>query len=110
MDSSFIFVWILQTSHCTANMYSNPLKKANDGLFTVYLVRDITRYEMLQLLIQMDTGDHINHPKVEAFQCTAYRIEPLDERGEVCSSGGMYTLDGECVEYGPIQGEMCVCM
>jgi diacylglycerol kinase family enzyme len=48
--------------------------------------------EILQLLIGMDTGDHVNHPRVETFKCKAYRLEPLRD-----SDGGLYTLDGEMI-------------
>lgn len=102
IDSSFIFVWIVQTSHATASMLSGPGVRSDDGMFTIYIVREISRVEILQLLVGMDTGDHANHPRVETYKCTAYRLEPLGD-----SDGGLYTLDGEMIEYGPVQGVMC---
>jgi sphingosine kinase len=72
----------------------------DDGLFTVYVVEDnMTRLGMLQLLLSMDTGGHINHPDVKTFKCSAYRLEPFTDKG-------LFTLDGENVEYGPIQAVM----
>lgn len=100
IDSSFLFVWIVQTSHVTSTMYSGPGVTSDDGLFTIYVVTEINRLDILRLLIAMDTGDHVKHPRVETYKCTAYRIEPDHDT----STGGLYTLDGESVEYGPIQG------
>ena len=117
IDASFLFVWVVQTSHVTATMYSGPGVTSDDGMFTVYVVTDMSRCEILQLLLAMDTGGHVKHPKVKTFKCTAYRIEPFTDAGRNSNSnsnsnsngnsnGGLYTLDGELVEYGPIQGIM----
>jgi sphingosine kinase len=98
IDSSFVLVWIVQTSHCTTQAYSGPGVTMDDGLFTVYVVDDsVSRFGMLQLLLNIDSGGHINHPDVKTFKCTAYRLEPF-------TTEGLFTLDGEQVEYGPIQG------
>ena len=102
IDDYFLFIWVVQTSHVSASMYSGPGVASNDGMFTIYVVTEMSRLEVLQLLLVMDTGDHVNHPKVKTFKCTAYRIEPHSE----ASSQGLYTLDGEMIEYGPIQAIM----
>lgn len=102
IDGYFLFVWIVQTSHVTSSMLSGPGVTSDDGTFTIYVVNDMGRLDILRLLIAMDTGDHVKHPKVRTFKCTAYRIEPHNDT----SNGGLYTLDGESVEYGPIQGMM----
>lgn len=100
IDSSFLFVWVVQTSYAASTMYSGPGVTSDDGAFRIYVVTEMSRLEILRLLIAMDTGDHINHPKVKTYKCTAYRIEPEHDT----NSRGLYTLDGESVEYGPIQG------
>jgi sphingosine kinase len=102
IESSFLFVWIVQTSHVASTMYSGPGVTSDDGVFTIYVVTEMNRLDILRLLIAMDSGDHVKHSKVKTYKCTAYRIEPDHDT----SSGGLYTLDGESVEYGPIQGIM----
>lgn len=97
IESQFVFVWILQTSHCTATVHSGRGKVLNDGLFMVNYVTDMSRFEMLQLLLSMDTGAYLDHPKVKSVSAIAYRLEPL-------TTEGIYTLDGEQVPYGSIQG------
>ena len=108
-------VWVVQTSHCTTCMYSGPGVCLDDGLLTVFVVEEMGQVELLQLLVAMDYGGHALHPKVKTFKCTAYRIEPLDldaspaqARGTTGAAGtgadGDFTVDGEQVKCGPIQG------
>ena len=116
VEGEFLLVWVVQTSHCTTCMYSGPGVCLDDGLLTVFVVDDMGRVELLQLLVAMDSGGHALHPKVKTYKCTAYRIEPLDlgaspEQaagtagvGAGSGSGGAFTVDGEQVKCGPIQG------
>ena len=112
LDGSFLLVWVLQTSHCSMSMYSGPGAALDDGLFTVFVVEDMGQLELLQLLVDMDSGGHARSAKVRTIKCSAYRIEPLvdDADAQVRVSGagsggvGDLTLDGERVPRGPIQG------
>lgn len=99
IESDFLLVWVVQTSHAAVTMHSGPGARLDDGVFTIFVVESASRCEMLQLLIQIDNGEHINHPKVQMFKANAYRLEPK-------TSDGLYTLDGENVEMGPIQGTL----
>ena len=64
LDGAFLLVWVIQTSHCTTSTYSGPGVHIDDGMFTVFVVEDMSVGELLHLLVIMDTGGHINHPKV----------------------------------------------
>lgn len=97
IQGEFVSIFILQTSHCAVSMHSSPGSTLDDGIFTIQVVQTASRYQMLQLLLSFDSGDHINNPLVRMFKAFAYRLEPL-------TSEGRFTLDGELVEYGPIQG------
>jgi sphingosine kinase len=99
IEDDFILVWVLQTSHCSSSMYSCPGASLNDGVLTILVVRNISRGSLLTMLLDIDSGGHINHPGVEVYKARAYRLEPHTEEG-------LYSLDGEVVEYGPIQGEV----
>jgi len=100
IEDNFTFVWVLQTSHASSSMHSGPGATIADGVFTIFLVRErISTCESLQLLLTMDDGGHVGHPRVEKYQASAYSLEPLCEKG-------LYSLDGEQVEYGPIEATM----
>jgi sphingosine kinase len=99
LEGNFVLVWVVQTSHCTASMNSGPGVTMDDGQFTIYVIQDIGTISLAMLLLSFDNGGHHNHPLVKTYKTAAYRLEPLTDRG-------IFTLDGEVVEYGPIQGIM----
>jgi hypothetical protein len=97
IEDDFKLVWIVQTSHSTGSVKSGPNVELDDGVFTIFVIRSGSRCEMLGLLLMMDDGNHINHSRVEVYKATKFRLEPKTPKG-------IYSLDGEVVEYGPIQG------
>lgn len=93
---------MLQTSHSTSTIYSSPQSQLNDGLFTILLTTDCSNLELLNLLIVADSSEHINHPKVNVSNAAAaFCLEPLNFQ-----DGGKYFVDGEIINYGPIQGRI----
>jgi len=54
---------------------------------------------MLQFLLGLSSGTHLNCAHVEVLPVTAFRLEPE-------TPGSYVTVDGEVVEYGPIQAEV----
>jgi len=96
IESNFSLVWVLQTSHDSGTMLSGPGKRLDDGEFMILVVKNISRLGLLELLLTFDTGGHVNHPSVQVFKTVAYRLEPL------CQDG-IFSLDGEKIEYNPVQ-------
>ena len=84
----------------------------NDGLLTVFVVQGLSRCELLQLLLDVDSGAHINRTGVQTYKCHAYRIEPfLDTEDDTSEKEdrGIFALDGECIDgpmIGPVQGKV----
>ena len=95
--------WAVQTSHATGTMYSGPGVTLDDGVITLMIIRDCSRCELLNLLLTIDEGKHVNEDKVEIVKAYAYRLEPVVYGND---SDGIYSLDGEVVEYGPIQASV----
>jgi len=100
IEGEFLLVWAVQTSHAAATMHSGPGVTLDDGVFTVYVVRSMSRCELLQLLVEVDTGDHVKRAAVEVYKAHSYCLEPD------MAQKGIYSLDGEVVEYGPITGKV----
>jgi len=100
IEGEFLLVWAVQTSHAAATMHSGPGVTLDDGVFTIYVVRAMSRLELLMLLIEVDSGDHVKRKSVEVYKAHSYCLEP--EAGKT----GIYSLDGEVVEYGPITGKV----
>lgn len=99
IEGDFVLVWVLQTSHCSVSVHSGPGITLDDGMFTIIVARDLSRFEMMQLLLAVEDGSHVKHPKVEVYKASSYRLEPLTDKG-------IFSLDGEVVEYGPIQASI----
>ena len=60
-----------------------------------------TRAQILKLFMQLAEGkaNYEDNPAVEVVPITAFRLEPLTEKGVIA-------VDGEVVDYGPIQGQI----
>jgi diacylglycerol kinase family enzyme len=55
-----------------------------------------SRLRFLELVLKLESGDHINCKDTEVVDCIAYRLEPLSDNSH-------NDLDGELIEPGPIQ-------
>lgn len=99
IESPFLLFWAVQTSHSGITIYSGPGVRLDDGIFTIAVVQEMSRLEMVDLLLGIDSGAHYKHPKVKVFRCKEYTLEPLTEQG-------IYSLDGEVVPYGKIAAEV----
>lgn len=93
IESPFLMIWAMQTSHSGITIHSGPGVRPDDGVFTVAVVQTMTRLQMVDLLLGIDEGHHFKHPKVKVFKCTEYTLEPLTDKG-------LFSLDGEVVPYG----------
>ena len=52
-----------------------PHARADDGLFDVCLVRDLSRFEVLRLVPRIYSGGHVGHPAVEMIRCVELTAE-----------------------------------
>jgi sphingosine kinase len=52
-----------------------------------------------QILLGFESGSHLSAPGVETLAVTAFKLEPLTPHGHL-------TLDGELIDYGPIEAEV----
>jgi len=101
VEGRHIGIWVTQTSYVASTMCVNPAAHLGDGVFTVFVMQPMSRLRLLQLLLEMDTGGHVTHPHVKSYVCSQYLFAP-----DMDASGGVYSLDGEAVEPGPLEGVM----
>lgn len=99
IEEAFTMIWVLQTSHAGATVHSSPTSRLADGVFTVLYTTNCSTIDLLKLLVLIDNGQHIHHPALKKRTCVAFRFEPKD-----LNDNGIFSLDGEFVEYGTIQG------
>ncbi|KAK9892636.1 hypothetical protein WA026_021014 [Henosepilachna vigintioctopunctata] len=105
IEGRYLMVHASYQSHLGEDCLFVPDAKLNDGIIWLLVIRTGTsRSQLLQFLLGLSTGAHLNfvdkHGLIQLLPVRAFRIEPdAKERGYM-------TVDGELVEYGPIQAEI----
>lgn len=101
-EEDFVLMLAMYQSHLAEDLLAAPDATLNDGVIHLFYVRaGISRAALLRLFLAMEKGahlatncQHLVHTKVRAL-----RLEPF-------SAKGIITVDGEVVEYGPVQAEV----
>lgn len=73
-----------------------------DGTFQLMVLRrqsSLSRMRLISLFMALEHGDHVPLKEVEIYHARAYRLEPLTDQGR-------YSLDGETIPFGHVQGKI----
>lgn len=102
-SGEFVMVHAAYQTHIASDCLFAPLSQLNDGIIWLTVIRaGASRQELFKFLIGMKSGTHIQSTQnqfIEMIPVTAFRIEPTGPNGH-------YTVDGERIDYGPIQCEI----
>uniref|UniRef100_A0A8C6TIY4 sphingosine kinase n=1 Tax=Neogobius melanostomus TaxID=47308 RepID=A0A8C6TIY4_9GOBI len=101
-EEDFVLVLAMYQSHLAEDLLAAPDSALDDGLIHLFYVKAGTsRAALLRLFLAMEKGAHLTtncqhlvHAKVRAL-----RLEPHSPKGII-------TVDGEVVEYGPVQAQV----
>ena len=105
VSGPFTLLWICLTSHQSIGVAAAPRGTHDDGMYSVVLVRDVSRVKMMNILLGLDnSGSFTSVPGVEAFTASAFRLEP--DMGDSATALGHLCVDGESMPVGPIQSEV----
>lgn len=102
LEGDFVLMLAISPSHLGADLVAAPHARFDDGLVHLCWVRSgISRTALLRLFLAMERGDHfrLGCPQLGYAAARAFRLEPLTPRG-------VLTVDGEQVEYGPLQAQV----
>ncbi|XP_004271131.1 sphingosine kinase 2 isoform X1 [Orcinus orca] len=102
MEGDFVLILAISPSHLGADLVAAPHARFDDGLVHLCWVRGgISRAALLRLFLAMERGSHfsLGCPQLGYAAARAFRLEPLTPRG-------VLTVDGEQVEYGPLQAQV----
>lgn len=100
LEGEFIMMHSTNVTHLAKDCFFAPDAKLSDGIIWLVLIEaGISRHQLLQFLLGLSHGTHLNSPHVKMLPVTAFRLEPETQ-------GSYITVDGEVVEYGPIQAEI----
>lgn len=105
LKGDFVLVHAAYQSHLGSDCYFATESKLNDGIIWLVIIHaGVSRSQLLSFLLGLSSGTHIPtlpNDYIKIIPVTAFRIEPLN-----LNDSGHMTVDGENVEYGPIQGEI----
>ncbi|KAM4703990.1 sphingosine kinase 2 [Rhinophrynus dorsalis] len=102
VEDNFVLVLAIYQSHLGADLFTAPFSTFDDGLIHLFFVRaGISRAALVRLFLAMEKGTHLETecPYLVHVPVRAFRLEPLTRKG-------ILTVDGERVEYGPIQAQI----
>ncbi|EDV29279.1 Sphingosine kinase 1 [Trichoplax sp. H2] len=98
IDQDFITVVIGNLPYLSTDFLFAPPSRLDDGKAYIVAVSDkVNRKGLTKILLSTKNGQYIESPDVQLIPCKAFRLVPETE-------GGYLTVDGEVVDYGPIQG------
>ncbi|XP_044586474.1 sphingosine kinase 2-like isoform X1 [Cotesia glomerata] len=101
IKGEFVAVHASYQSHIGEDGFIAPRAKLDDGIIWLLIIKaGITRANLLQFLLGLNAGTHLTSTGVDMIPVKAFRIEP-----ETSTTGNM-TVDGEKVDYGPLQAEV----
>ena len=101
VEDDFVLVIAICTSHVSQDLILAPSSSLDDGVMYLSMVRaPISRLHVLKLLKAMEHGTAASDPGVETVRVNAFRLEPLGPQQ------GTLMVDGEMVDYGPIQAQV----
>lgn len=101
-EREFVLVLAMFQSHLSEDLMAAPDARSDDGtMHLFYVTAGISRAALLRLFRAMQSGTHLDLgcPHLVYRRARALRLEPL-------SPAGMMTVDGERVEYGPVQAQV----
>lgn len=103
VEADFVLVIAVYLTHIAKDMIVAPSSRLNDGVIYLMLVRaPVSRTRLIRLYSAMQDGTAVNDPTAEVLRVRACRLEPM-------SGGhrqGVLMVDGEQVDYGPIQAQV----
>jgi diacylglycerol kinase family enzyme len=74
-------------------------------MYLTFIRANVSRFEIVRGFTEGSTGKFLNNPLVEFVRCKAFRLEPIVNLRTNKLEGNLM-IDGEPIEYGPIQGEI----
>ncbi|XP_025155147.1 sphingosine kinase 2 isoform X2 [Harpegnathos saltator] len=101
IQGEFVMVHAAYQSHLGQDYFFAPRARLADGIIWLLIVKaGITRANLLHFLLGLSSGTHVMCAGVDMIPVKAFRIEPME------GTSGHITVDGEEVDYGPLQAEI----
>jgi sphingosine kinase len=102
IEDEFILFLIIKTPLIGMDFIISPDTRFDDGsMVLIFNKTGIPKLDLIKLLSDSSSGNFLKNPNLDFVKIKAFRLEPARE-----AAIGNMMVDGERVEYGPIQGEV----
>ncbi|KAJ3614859.1 hypothetical protein NHX12_018429 [Muraenolepis orangiensis] len=101
-EEEFVLTLAIYQSRLAEDLLAAPAATLDQGLIhLMYVKAGISRASLLQMFLAMEKGTHLTicSPHLVYRRVWALRLEPYAPQG-------LITVDGEAVEYGPVQAQV----
>nr|UVW99765.1 sphingosine kinase [Sogatella furcifera] len=99
-SGEFVMVHAVYQSHIAADCLFAPDSRLSDGVIWLCVIKaGISRAHLLQFLLGLSTGAHLNIAQAEFIPVSAFRLEPQ-------SNTSLITVDGERINDTSLQAEI----
>ncbi|OWR55147.1 sphingosine kinase a b, partial [Danaus plexippus plexippus] len=101
-EGEFVMAYVSYQAYIGEDLLFAPRSQLSDGVMWLLIIKaGITRSQIFSFLMGMSHGSHseINGEYIKMIPVSAFRLVPEGPNGYI-------TVDGELVEYGPIQAEI----
>ncbi|GBP92895.1 Sphingosine kinase 2 [Eumeta japonica] len=101
-EGEFVLVHVSYQSYIGEDFLFAPRSQLSDGVMWMLMIKaGISRAQLFSFLVGVNNAAHVdmNNEYIKMIPVSAFRIVPAGTTGSL-------TVDGEVVEYGPIQAEI----
>ena len=99
IEGQFVMMNTVLTPFLSHNVVATTDQYLGSGRMHIIYSNELSRFGMMQFLLTAGSGSYLNREDVLTVKTQAYRLEPL-------ASDGLLVVDGEVIEYGPIQVQL----
>ncbi|XP_038065248.1 sphingosine kinase 1-like [Patiria miniata] len=100
IEGDFVGILLTYMSHIAVDVEVWPRRKFDEGVISIQFMHfPQSRRNMVEFVNAIQTGRHLTLPFTRSLFVKAFRLVPL-------TKPGILTVDGEVIEYGPVQGEV----
>lgn len=100
LEGEFVLVCAVYQTHLGDDSLVSPQSRINDEIIYLMIIKKgVSKKDLLKVLLEFETGSHVDLPYVELVPVLAFRIEPESSKGNIM-------VDGETVPVAPIQAQV----
>lgn len=100
IEDEFVLFWAMNVVWASHDLKPTPHAHLSDGAMDLLIARKgISRSQLLRAFLLCASGKHLSVPYMEYYKVRSFGLEPLTKRG-------IFAVDGERVNYSPLQVEV----